>query len=351
MLGDVLFMRDKTLDRLRGFAMLQVIVVHVLYWGGFFVERNINFIKSFCLFEMPLFFFITGASSGFAEIKSYVGFVQKRYRKLLVPYWIFAVICALFSIINYSITTRRADWIFYLKVFLSWGLPLGRPLTSIPYLTWALWFIPVYLCVVLFIPTLQRLKSRFDIRGLLFLLPLFLGASILRLEQMQYILFYLLWTYAGLFYAELRIIVYDLFAKKQLLWGILFSLMLLAIAHMFGESLDMQQNKFPPNVIFLLYSFLVMSVICYFLPSLDFFLEKLDAMSVLNNVFHYFSRRSTTVFLYQVFAFNLTIPISKTLFPGEGLLISSVKAIFCLLITIPLCAIIARYFGKIEEKI
>ena len=49
--------RDKTIDRLRGFAMFWVIVVHVLYWGSFFNNGYVNLLKSFCLFEMPLFFF------------------------------------------------------------------------------------------------------------------------------------------------------------------------------------------------------------------------------------------------------------------------------------------------------
>lgn len=48
--------RDKTIDRLRDFAMLWVIVVHVLYWGDFFISGYVNLLKSFCLFEMPLFF-------------------------------------------------------------------------------------------------------------------------------------------------------------------------------------------------------------------------------------------------------------------------------------------------------
>ena len=46
--------RDETIDRLRGFAMFWVIVVHVLYWGNFFDNERINLLKSFCLFESEL---------------------------------------------------------------------------------------------------------------------------------------------------------------------------------------------------------------------------------------------------------------------------------------------------------
>lgn len=37
--------RDETIDRLRGFAMFWVIVVHVLYWGNFFDNERINLLK------------------------------------------------------------------------------------------------------------------------------------------------------------------------------------------------------------------------------------------------------------------------------------------------------------------
>ena len=65
--------RDETIDQLRGLAIFWVIVVHVLYWGNFFDNNYINTIKSFCLFEMPLFFFLTGASNSFSKIDGYFG--------------------------------------------------------------------------------------------------------------------------------------------------------------------------------------------------------------------------------------------------------------------------------------
>lgn len=43
--------RDKTIDRLRGFAMIWVIVVHVLYWGNFFTNGYVNLLKSGAIFS------------------------------------------------------------------------------------------------------------------------------------------------------------------------------------------------------------------------------------------------------------------------------------------------------------
>jgi len=60
--------RDKTIDRLRGFAMIWVIVVHVLYWGYFFNNGYVNLLKSFCLFEMPLFFLLQAPAIVLAKL-------------------------------------------------------------------------------------------------------------------------------------------------------------------------------------------------------------------------------------------------------------------------------------------
>ena len=51
--------RDKTLDYLRGLAIIQVVLVHILYWLGIFSAGFLAIAKSFLLFEMPIFFFVT----------------------------------------------------------------------------------------------------------------------------------------------------------------------------------------------------------------------------------------------------------------------------------------------------
>lgn len=149
--------RDKTIDRFRGFAMFWVIVVHVLYWGNFFTNGYVNLLKSFCLFEMPLFFFITGASNNLSKTNNYFNFVSKRFQRILIPYWVFAIICATLSMVKYSVE-GNLDFITGIKVLLSWMVPINRQMTSVSYLTWALWFVPVYLCIVLIIPALKIMK-------------------------------------------------------------------------------------------------------------------------------------------------------------------------------------------------
>ena len=250
--------RDKTIDRLRGFAMFWVIVVHVLYWGNFFDNECINLLKSFFLFEMPLFFFITGASNNFTKINGYFYFVYKRYKRVLIPYWVFAVICAGLSIAKYSISGGK-DVFTGIKILLSWLIPINRQITSVSYLTWALWFIPVYMCVILIIPLLKQMKqSKNCVEFVSLLLAVFVGTCVLKMGWAQNVAFYSFWTYIGLFYSDIMIASkQNCFRKCFVLIATIGAIMIIVFRFM-GQSIDMQHNKFPPNITFLIYSLVIM---------------------------------------------------------------------------------------------
>lgn len=339
--------RDKTLDYLRGFAMLQVIVVHVLYWAGFFSSPYINYAKSFCLFEMPVFFFVTGASTLHSRYVTYADFVQRRFLKMLIPYWVFAVICAFLSIAKYIFVDNQRDVAYLCKVFISWMIPINRQITSISYLTWALWFIPVYLCIVLFIPFMRYTKHKYELGA--FLVVAFCATVIFDLGWIRYVFFYLIWVFAGLFYEKIKALSFDDNARKKL---VLIAVILLIIQFglkAYGYSLDMQRNKFPPNITFLIYSILIVSLIIYNLKMLACFFDKASQNRILEKMIRSFSTQSTTIFLYQVFAFNVTIRLSHLLIASDSVLASIAKAVLCFTITVPLCYMFSLIFGGIEK--
>ena len=290
--------RDKTIDRLRGFAMLWVIVVHVLYWGNFFTNGYVNLLKSFCLFEMPLFFFITGASNSFSKITGYFDFVSKRFWRILIPYWVFALICAFLSIGKFGIEGNM-DFLTGIKVLLSWLVPVDRQITSVSYLTWALWFVPVYLCVVLIIPVLKRMRD--SVRKIEFaflLLGIFVVTCLLKMGWLQNIAFYSFWVYVGLFYHDIKTAVDQKRTRRYFLYLAAVGMAAICVFYMAGQPLDMQSNKFPPNMVFLVYSVMMMGLIFYALPSLDRLIEKAETSKLFGSVFNLFSTRSMTIFLY-----------------------------------------------------
>lgn len=341
--------RDKTIDRLRGLAMVWVIVVHVLYWGSFFTNGYFNLIKSFCLFEMPLFFFVTGAGCSMSKKKGYFRFVGKRYVRIMIPYLVFAVICAAMSIAKYSMAGTMG-FVAALKVLVSWLLPLGFQKTSIGYLTWALWFIPVYLCIVPIIPLMRKTQqSKLKFIGMLLLAAVFGAACWVEIAWMQTMAFYTLWIYIGLFYSDLKAIWTQKKQRKLLLLTAFAAMGVICALYLTGCTLNMQSNKFPPNMMFLAFSVMMMSLILWAIPYLERVFEFVEKRRISGKLFDLFKTHSMTVFLYQVFAFNLTVRLVNRLLQGKGFAISSVKAAICLLITIPVCGMFAAVFGRIER--
>lgn len=341
--------RDKTIDNLRGLAMIWVIVVHVLYWTNFFENNHINLLKSFCLFEMPLFFFVTGASNGFSKDKGYFSFVLRRYKRILIPYWVFAIICAVLSI-AYLQLSNEINVYTAAKVLISWMIPIDRQITSISYLTWALWFVPVYLCVVLIIPGLKHLReSRYAKLLVIALFAIFTITSIFNLGWIQNVAFYSFWTYVGLFYNDIIQKVNQKSFRRQMGVIGLAGMVALAVLFLLGYPIDMQHNKFPPNIIFGVFSVMMISLILLAVPYINKLYSYIGNHMVMRKITDFFSSRSMTIFLYQVFAFNLTIPFTNLLIPSGSILLSILKSILCFITTVLLCVVLALVFGIVEQ--
>ena len=340
--------RDESIDQLRGLAMFWVVVVHVLYWGNFFSSGYINLLKSFCLFEMPLFFFVTGASNSFSKVDGYLNFVYKRYKRFLIPYWFYAVICAGLSI-AYRGITNGIDVASAIKILSSWAMPVNRQITSISYLTWALWFAPVYLSVVLILPLLKRVKSsKYNIAFLFVLIALFCITSFSNMGWIQNVAFYSVWTYIGLFYMDIISGIESPRFRKRVGLTILIGIVILLALYLLGYPMDMQSNKFPPNTIFGVFSIVTMSLIVLAIPCVNDIYIYIYKRECAKRIADKFSRHSMTIFLYQAFAFNFTIRLSNFLIPGDSILASMIKSIICLITTVPICTLLAHIFGGVE---
>lgn len=342
--------RDKTVDYLRGIAIFWVLVVHVLYWGNFFNNDYINLLKSFCLFEMPLFFFVTGASNTLSKSEDkYFAFVYKRFKRVLIPYWFFAVICASLTII-FPGPIKEINFIVVLKIFVSWLIPVDWQITAIPYLTWALWFIPVYLCTILIIPLLKKIKkSNNQVIVSTGFISLFVFSCLCKLGWIQNVIFYAIWTYIGLFYKELTLFFKKENSSKQIKLISIIGIILMVVLYIVGYSLDMQYNKFPPNLMFFSFSIMVMPIILNLIPYINKSFKYLEKNKVMAKILNLFSTRSMTIFLYQVFAFMIAIPLSNTIISQNGIIFSLIKSIICLILTTLFCLLFTIIFGNIEN--
>lgn len=74
--------RDLQLDGYRGIVMIYIVcVIHVVNW----LDYNIEPYNSFMLFEMPIIFFISGASLTFSGDKNFWQNLNNRLWRILVP--------------------------------------------------------------------------------------------------------------------------------------------------------------------------------------------------------------------------------------------------------------------------
>ncbi len=341
-------MRDPFLDRLRGLTMMWVVFVHVPYWTGLFSEYPMYIIKSFLLIEMPLLFFITGASNTFSTKRSYLSFIRKKYARILVPYWVYSIVCFILTILFYFNNGESPSVLKSAKILILWLVPIDRQVTPLPYLTWALWYIPIYLIVIATFPLLMKIqKSRFRYTPFLILPSFVCVFDTLNIGVLQSVSFYLIWTYLGLYYP---IIVKCAKEKCLGIWVLIIetvcALIILALLQNNGI-LDMQVNKFPPNMMFLAFSVLFFGILFQSSRKLNTVMKIVEGNRTLSLLVEKYSQHSMTIFLYQSFIFGvLTYIVRNTVLDS---LPDFMKFLIYLFIAIPACSVFAILFGKAKK--
>jgi peptidoglycan/LPS O-acetylase OafA/YrhL len=263
--------RHTLLDSLRGILMLYIVVViHGLFWLGF----QPQWIFSALLFEMPALFMISGYSYALWErqqagrslskhpVPRYLLFLASRWIRILIPYLVYALTCALIVTLARSPESTQE----VLRIWFAWLNPFayGRSF-SIAALNWHLWFIPVFLLVTTLLPLITKIAHVTDytvgvmavaLLGIQIVLGVmdFPGAQLFRET-----FFYLIFTLAGYRLAKLGKVV----AERHLLTAAMASAILLLTAFFYTHNFDvfdMQKNKFPPNYRFFLFSVFWMSL-------------------------------------------------------------------------------------------
>ncbi len=336
--------RDKNIDYIRGFAMLQVILVHVLYWTGLFGEGYISVIKSFFLFEMPLFFFVTGALSRNRTISNPIRFVLHRVSRIIIPYWIFAAlnICV---IIGKGVLRDTITFSYAVKAAISWLIPCDRQYSSFSCSTWALWFIPVYILCIVLLPLVLTIHKR-KCGKLIFpaLVALVVLFQHLGLGLPQKVCFYMIWICLGFYYDDIRAYLTSGF---KYICVISTCCAALVILYLCGFSMNMQSNKFPPNLIFMLFSIGAVTTVLKFIFYNGAFIEKLHQHRILSFLLREYEMHSLSIFLYQPIVFYVLITLFNRVrsYVGGN---DYIYAVLYLIIAIPACAMIGKLFSRFE---
>lgn len=349
--------RDNELDIIRGLAMLYIMFIHTIYNNGIFEVGNISILKSFFLFEMPLFFFVTGAATMYEKDESILYFYLKKFQRILIPYYIYSLLVIILNFIFYYLNNHE----IYHGVS-NWILPFLHKETFSPYFTCALWFITAYLLVIILIPYFKKfyiIKKKQNSKDVF--LPLFYILLFFLMKDCGHFNFdvnstlslyfnsticYSFFCYLGFFWKDIK----GKDINKNLLY-LKTGIILIFISYLLIKTnffiADMQINKFPPNFIFILYTFAVL-LLLYCLRFYIFRLVNLICkISVFNLIFLQYKNHTYTIYFTHLFCLYIINYILKNYFS----FITNEYVIACIILftLIPFAALMGNIFGFIEK--
>jgi len=146
--------RDTALDGLRAIAIIRVITWHASGWAW----------TTWFVSSVPAMFVVTGALlAGSLQKSSAIHTLRNRFKRLLLPLWIYSLV--IISLSAYHGSRTSAIWTFL--------LPLDQPTSFIAsqWFTSALWYLRAYVWILLLAPFLyaatRRWKSLIPVLGML----------------------------------------------------------------------------------------------------------------------------------------------------------------------------------------
>lgn len=285
--------RDIQLDIYRALSMILIIgVCHVFYGLGVGSEPLISLL----LFEMPIIFFISGASISVSKTnQSFIGYLFGRFKRVILPYYIYAFFTLIFiTLATLAVFIKKGSLestpydIFAYRLSDVIDILLCRKIPQYPFNS-HLWFIVPYfvLSIIFYYEKLLLDKTRLGgaILGiLLYVVSYYVIEESLVIKITGYNIFMVM---GYCFYRRCSL-------QTMLYCSLIFGLITMTLTFAGFDFIPMQTNKFPPNPIFITYN---ISILC--LMGIIFSKIKLK----LNKVFTIFNQRGYTIYLYQTYIF------------------------------------------------
>lgn len=290
--------RDNYLDTIRGIAAISIIIIHTAFWSGATYGVP-DWMQTLTLaIDVGLFFFLAGWSISFKE-KSPWNIFQSIIE--IMKKWIFFIVFV--AIISFKTTD--------LKSLLS-SFCFNVSIPQFPVIAGSIWFLPVYICVtfinsiIIYIINTHSVTLESKIKNycryliiLLFLLLFDAQGTVLFPQIDSQWLFYSVPYLFGLIYGKTRFH----FNVRQFVIGIL----LIAFAMKLNSSLlnlsinPMQNNKFPPNLTYLFYTYIGILCTIYFS---NFF------SGMKHNIFSHIGKKALWFYFSQGIGSSILFPLS-----------------------------------------
>lgn len=271
--------RNNNLDIYRGCSMIYITCILHNFYG---VQNIDTVFTSLLLITMPIVFYIAGASFSLATPKSYPQYLWRRTKRIVFPYYILVALTTTAYFIYQCIIERGSIRQF----FLTFGENGYYNIFSGELYEFNhLWFIPTYLIIALILPMLGYIKPRLN-APIIYLICII--NAIILIYFPNDIVCYGTFALAGLYYNQKR-------PANPYILAIIFACAMIWCACN-GYGFNMQDNKFPPNIMFFAYSGLILSL---FLPLVARMCRWLYRNKFLKHYIDMYAQLGLTVYLYH----------------------------------------------------
>lgn len=275
--------RDKNLDLYRGMTMLYIVAfIHTA--SAIFIDWHRDIWATFMLLEMPIIFYIAGAAYTLSSKKPYGKYLVGRVKRIVIPLLIYLLAYCIGYCVSMQTEIQEIP-----RLFISYVTKVasGRHggLTH-------LWFIQPYFIIALLFPLLLYISK---IANRYFIYLLLLATMVALYFYPNYVLCYLVPTFAGLYYMN----------DKPYNRYIILLIMLCSIifCHYNGYPWDMQYNKFPSNLMFLSYTSAAIIVLN---TPLMWCCRQLTRIKWIHYIITRYAKHDFTIYLYHTHFISIT---------------------------------------------
>ena len=283
-------MRDKQLDIYRALTMIYIVcVIHTICWNSLFDDV----LQSLLLFEMPVIFFIAGASQ-YVSNRNYgiIETIKNRTKRILLPYYVFLISIIIFYYTVATFTDHVGKFQFsyhalsvrdIIKMIMTGGCD------RIPYLGYT-WFISTYFIISCLFPIQKRIiniirpKTYLFIWAIICFIQQFVHIPIMENEIKSMPIYNFFFLTGFLLYKRYN---------HKIITSIVLSV-ISVLLFITGEAIPMQNHKYPADGVFLIYGCTMIAILSIILAHIRI---KENIITIIWN------ERGYTIYLYQAIPF------------------------------------------------
>ena len=325
--------RDVQLDCYRSLTMMYIVcIIHPMLW----FHLDVFGFYPTMLLEMPVIFFIAGASQKYTRQRTIIETLKNRSLRVLFPYYIclcnilILMIVATFlhlSFENELIDIRKIGLVGIIKLLLTGGSQ------HIPYLGYT-WFISTYMIISCSLPFQKWVMHKLQTKWYILILLIFFG----------------LWKSTGITSPECiieNIMSYNIFfilgyltykkIKTNYLVVILTAILCIYLI-LSGIAVPIGKHKFPSDIVFVVYNTLTLYILAFVISKINI---------KYNTITRLWNERGYTIYLYQSVTHFIVYKIicETQIFTNNGILLFIISTIMVFILATAL-----SYITILPEK-